>query len=79
MNSVKVLDVTLRDGGCVIDFNFGQEYMTQILDGLNKSEVDIIELGYLDANKGTAFGRTQFCNETVIPKYFLKNKKIDKK
>lgn len=27
MNNLKVLDVTLRDGGCVIDFNFGQAYM----------------------------------------------------
>ncbi len=75
MNSVKVLDVTLRDGGCVIDFNFGQDYMDQILTGLEKSGVDIIELGYLDAAKGTVEGRTQFCNEQVIPAHFLKHKK----
>lgn len=75
MNSVKVLDVTLRDGGCVIDFNFGQDYMDQILNGLEKSGVDIIELGYLDATKGTVQGRTQFCNEQVITSHFLKRKK----
>lgn len=75
MRSVKVLDVTLRDGGCVIDFNFGQAYMDQILDGLEKSNVDIIELGYLDSKKGTAEGRTQFCDEKVIKQNFLKNKK----
>lgn len=75
MNSVKVLDVTLRDGGCVIDFNFGQDYMDQILSGLEKSGVDIIELGYLDANKGTVHGRTQFCNEQVVTQHFLKQKK----
>ena len=75
MNSVKVLDVTLRDGGCVIDFNFGQNYMNQILRGLEKSGVDIIELGYLDSNKGTEQGRTQFCNEKVVTQHFLKNKK----
>lgn len=75
MNSVKVLDVTLRDGGCVIDFNFGQDYMDQILNGLEKSGVDIIELGYLDSAKGSVQGRTQFCNEQVITQYFLKNKK----
>ena len=44
MNSIKVLDVTLRDGGCVIDFNFGQTYMDQILNGLEKSGVDVIEV-----------------------------------
>ena len=75
MKSVKVLDVTLRDGGCVIDFNFGQDYMGQILAGLEKSDVDIIELGYLDSAKGSVQGRTQFCSEQVIPQHFLKHKK----
>lgn len=75
MNSVKVLDVTLRDGGCVIDFNFGQDYMDQILGGLEKSGADIIELGYLDSAKGSVRGRTQFCNEQVVKQHFLKKKK----
>lgn len=75
MKSVKVLDVTLRDGGCVIDFNFGQAYMDQILNGLEKSGVDIIELGYLDAKKGTLRERTQFISEQAITAHFLKNKK----
>ena len=75
MNSVRVLDVTLRDGGCVIDFNFGQSYMDQILDGLEQSGVDIIEVGYIDSKKGTISGRTQFCDEKVIKTHFLKNKK----
>lgn len=77
MNSIKVLDVTLRDGGCVIDFNFGQTYMDQILNGLEKSGVDVIELGYLDAKKGSEQGRTQYCNEKVITEHFLKHKKPD--
>ena len=75
MNSIKVLDVTLRDGGCVIDFNFGQAYMDQILNGLEKSGVDIIELGYLDTKKGSVQGRTQYCNEQVVTQSFLKEKK----
>ncbi len=75
MKSVKVLDVTLRDGGCVIDFNFGQEYMDQILKGLESSDVDIIELGYLDSKKGTEKDRTQFVDEKVVKKHFLTKKK----
>ena len=75
MRSVKVLDVTLRDGGCVNDFNFGQSYMEQILSALEASDVEYIELGYIDQNKGTKKGRTQFCNELVITEYFLKSKK----
>lgn len=75
MGKFQVLDVTLRDGGCVNDFNFGQAYMNKILSALEYSGVEFIELGYLDQNKGSEQGRTQYCNEQVIPQYFLKHKK----
>lgn len=75
MNSLKVLDVTLRDGGCVNDFNFGQNYMEKILAAQEASGVDIIEMGYIDENKGSASGRTQYINEKVIPECILKHKK----
>lgn len=75
MNTLKVLDVTLRDGGCVNDFNFGSVYMEKILAALEASGVDIIELGYLDENRGSSSGRTQYRNETVIPECILKHKK----
>ena len=75
MNNLKVLDVTLRDGGCVNDFNFGQAYMEKILAALEESEVDIIEMGYIDEKRGSDFGRTQYINEQVITQHFLKHKK----
>lgn len=75
MNTLKVLDVTLRDGGCVNDFNFGQTYMEKILAAQEASGVDIIEMGYIDENKGSSSGRTQYINERVIPQCILKNKK----
>lgn len=75
MGTVKVLDVTLRDGGCVNDFNFGQSYMEQILEALEGSKVEYIEVGYIDQNRGTEQGRTQYCNEKVIAQNFLKSKK----
>ena len=75
MNSLKVLDVTLRDGGCVNDFNFGQIYMEKILAAQEESGVDIIEMGYIDEKKGSISGRTQYINEKVIPQYILKDKK----
>ena len=74
MKNIKVLDVTLRDGGCVNNFDFGQEYMDSILNSLQDSGVDVIELGYIDEHKGSEQGRTQYCNECVIPQYFLKQK-----
>ena len=75
MKSLKVLDVTLRDGGCVNDFNFGQVYMEKILAAQEASGVEIIELGYIDGKKGSESGRTQYINEQVIPACILKNKK----
>ncbi|MBR4343419.1 MAG: aldolase catalytic domain-containing protein [Lachnospiraceae bacterium] len=74
MKSLKVLDVTLRDGGCVNNFNFGQSYMEKILMSLEKSGVDIIEMGYIDSKNGSASGRTQYINEKVIPQSILKKK-----
>lgn len=77
MGTIKVLDVTLRDGGCVNNFNFGQSYMEQILSALEESEVEYIEVGYIDQNKGTKLDRTQYCNEKVIYENFLKAKNPD--
>lgn len=75
MRSLKILDCTLRDGGCVNNFNFGQEDMLQILEGVEASEIDIIECGYIDSEEGAEWGRTKFCNERVIGSTLLKTKK----
>lgn len=75
MKKIQILDATLRDGGCVNNFNFGQQYMNKILDSLEASGIEFIELGYIDQNKGSEKGRTQFCNEQVIEQNFLKHKK----
>lgn len=74
MNNIKILDVTLRDGGCVNDFNFGQTYMEKILSAQEASGIEIIELGYIDENKGSEEGRTQYKSEIVIPSCILKSK-----
>ncbi len=75
MNNLKVLDVTLRDGGCVNDFNFGQTYMEKILAAQEASGVDIIEMGYIDEKNGSTRDRTQYVNEQVIKECILKHKK----
>lgn len=75
MRTIRLLDCTLRDGGCVNNFNFGQPYMETILKGLEASGVDIIELGYIDEKAGSEMDRTQYCNEQVISKTILKEKK----
>ncbi|MCC8104669.1 MAG: aldolase catalytic domain-containing protein [Clostridiales bacterium] len=75
MNSLRVLDVTLRDGGCVNNFEFGQSNMKKILTAQEAAGIDVIELGYIDAKKGSLTGRTQYRNEKVISECILNHKK----
>lgn len=44
---IKVLDCTLRDGGYVIDWNFGLQTIQSIVAGLNDAGIDFIECGFL--------------------------------
>lgn len=73
-NRIKVLDATLRDGGCVNDFNFGDSYIRQILMALESSSVDYIEVGYLDDTNGSETGRTKYISEKAIKDKLLIHK-----
>lgn len=75
VSAINILDVTLRDGGIVNNFNFGEGNMKSILMALENSGIKFIELGYLEKNTGTERGRSQYCDEKVIEKYFLTQKK----
>lgn len=75
MKKLRVLDCTLRDGGCVNDFNFGIANMKSIKQSLENSGVDIIECGYIDENKGSSEGRSQFDSEISIQNQILDQKK----
>ena len=44
----KLLDCTLRDGGYLNDWDFGNSTLTCIFDRLNEAGIDIIEVGFLD-------------------------------
>jgi 4-hydroxy 2-oxovalerate aldolase len=44
---VKILDVTLRDGGHVNNFAFGRDHIRSIVDCLSRARIDVIELGFL--------------------------------
>lgn len=51
-SNIKILDCTLRDGGYVNNWGFSQLQILKIINSLEKSNIDIIELGYLDENRG---------------------------
>lgn len=68
---ISLLDCTLRDGGIVINFDFGIECMQKIKSTLEASGVEYIECGYIDERKGSSEGRTCFDNEVSIEKTLL--------
>ena len=45
--TIKILDCTLRDGGYVNNFEFGEDNISKVINGLYHSKVDMIELGFL--------------------------------
>lgn len=44
---IKILDVTLRDGGHVNNFAFGRRQIRTIVECLSRAHIDVIELGFL--------------------------------
>jgi hypothetical protein len=57
---IKILDCTLRDGGYVNNWNFTKFQVDKIVNSLEESNIDIIEFGYLDKNRGGAENSTLF-------------------
>lgn len=47
MTDIKILDCTLRDGGYVNNWDFGENCSIKIFQNLTKSKIDYIECGFL--------------------------------
>jgi 4-hydroxy 2-oxovalerate aldolase len=71
--NLRILDCTLRDGGFVNDWRFGEAVILNIFERLCLSKSDIIELGYLrdyidfDVN-ATQYSRTDDINRIISTK-----------
>lgn len=50
MDRVNILDCTLRDGGYINNFKFGEQVQKNIVNKLTKASIDIIECGWLKSN-----------------------------
>lgn len=70
-DDIKVLDATIRDGGLCNNFEFTDEFVTELYKTNVKSGVDYMEFGYrasknlFDPEK---FGKWKFCSEEDIRK-----------
>ena len=76
MSKISMLDCTLRDGGWVNNFCFGTQRMKDILRAVESSGIEYVELGYLDAKKGSSGGRTEYSDmEAVRHNLLMEGKK----
>ena len=66
--NIKILDCTLRDGGYINNWEFSQPQISKIVNALEKSKIDIIELGYLDDKKGNSINSTLFNSIVSVDK-----------
>lgn len=73
MDRIKLLDCTLRDGGFVNNWRFGEDSITTIYERLIHAGIDIIEIGYLRDYIEFDPNSTQYpdttCIANVIPKH----------
>ena len=67
MRNVKLLDCTLRDGGYINDWKFGERNMIEILTSLGNAGVDYIEVGFLSDEFGADRDRALFRPDTDQP------------
>ena len=70
-NDLKVLDATIRDGGLCNNFEFSDEFVTELYKTNIKSGVDYMEFGYRASKKlfdPSEFGKWKFCDEADIRK-----------
>lgn len=72
MNRIRILDCTLRDGGYINDFRFGEPIIKKIISKLTKASIDIIECGWLksDANdkERSLFGSIESIKNVILKK-----------
>lgn len=72
MTNCRILDCTLRDGGYINSFNFGQTVISDIVKKLSDSNTDIIECGFLKSNEfdknKTLYGSIESIKDYIEPK-----------
>lgn len=68
--TVSILDCTLRDGGYLNDWKFGNTSILSIFRRLIKSNVDIVEIGFLDDRRPVDMNRSINPNTATITEMF---------
>ena len=67
---IRLLDCTLRDGGYINDWKFGRNNAVSILERLVSSQVDIIEIGFLDQRRSFDIDRSIMPTTSCVEKIY---------
>lgn len=73
MTSIQLLDCTLRDGGYLVNKNFNENAIHNIVIGLTQAGVDYVELGFLQDEIGEK-ENVCFRNSVDARRYIPKNR-----
>lgn len=67
-NTLKILDVTLRDGGFRNHFNFSNDTIKTVITTLDKAGIDYIEIGYRNGliKPTSNLGKTAHCEQDFL-------------
>lgn len=77
MKNIKLLDCTLRDGGFVNQWKFGEDCISNVFERLELAGIDIIEVGYLRDYVDFNINETQFPDTASVGKIIPKTKCSD--
>lgn len=72
MGTIHLLDCTLRDGGYINDWQFGNDNLISIFERLADAGVEIIEVGFLDERRDFDRDRSIFPDTESIRKIYGK-------
>ncbi len=74
MGNIKLLDCTLRDGGYINDWRFGEAAIQDMIQKLSNTGVDILEIGFLKnepyQRDRTVFNTVHQISELIHPKRY---------
>jgi 4-hydroxy 2-oxovalerate aldolase len=73
----KILDCTLRDGGYYNLWKFSPNQISEYLDKLHQSKIDIIEIGFRFLKTNSKYGHLAYSKESFLNKLQLKKKNIE--
>ncbi|MCM1537880.1 MAG: aldolase catalytic domain-containing protein [bacterium] len=67
---IKLLDCTLRDGGYINDWEFGNSNLVNIFERLVSAGIDIVEVGFLDERRAYDANRSIFPDTGAVAKTY---------